>query len=53
MAEFFNMGGYGGYVWSAFGITTVVLLLNVIVPLRAGKQLMHEIKKKQQRETHS
>jgi heme exporter protein D len=26
MDEFFVMGGYGFYVWSAYGIATVVLL---------------------------
>ena len=26
MAEFFAMGGYGGYVWSAFGFAALVLL---------------------------
>lgn len=28
MHEFFTMGGYGGYVWSAFGLTAVVLAGN-------------------------
>ncbi|MEM9707037.1 MAG: heme exporter protein CcmD [Pseudomonadota bacterium] len=25
MAEFFAMGGYGGYVWSAYPVSVVVL----------------------------
>ncbi|MCG2633866.1 MAG: heme exporter protein CcmD [Gammaproteobacteria bacterium] len=29
MIEFLNMGGYGAYVWSAYGIGFVVLLANV------------------------
>lgn len=32
MAEFFHMGGYAFYVWSSFGITFFVLLLNLILP---------------------
>jgi heme exporter protein CcmD len=28
MTEFFSMGGDGAYVWSAYGITLVVLVLN-------------------------
>ena len=28
LQEFFKMGGYAGFVWSAYGLTTVVLLLN-------------------------
>ena len=26
--EFLQMGGYGKYVWSAYGLTAVVLLIN-------------------------
>lgn len=28
MSEFFIMGGHGAYVWSAYGITLAVLILN-------------------------
>lgn len=28
MMEFLAMGGHGGYVWSAYGITLIVLTLN-------------------------
>jgi len=28
LQEFFKMGGYASYVWSAYGLTLVVLLLN-------------------------
>ncbi|MCA8887805.1 MAG: heme exporter protein CcmD [Parvularculaceae bacterium] len=26
MAQFFSMDGYGGYVWSAYGLTAAVLI---------------------------
>ena len=29
MSEFLSMGGYGGYVWSSFGLTAIMLALNV------------------------
>jgi heme exporter protein D len=29
MSEFFSMGGHGAYVWSAYGITLAVLIVNV------------------------
>ena len=32
------MGGYAGYVWGAFGLTTVVLLLNVVLARRYHRQ---------------
>lgn len=38
-AEFIDMGGYGNYVWSSYGITLVVLVANVVIPwLDARKQ---------------
>jgi heme exporter protein D len=37
--EFFHMGGYAFYVWSAYGVTFVVLLANVIVPVMRAREL--------------
>ena len=33
LQEFFHMGGYGFYVWTSYGLTAIVLILNVIQPL--------------------
>jgi heme exporter protein D len=33
-SEFISMGGYGGYVWSAYGFAIFVLVINVIIPMR-------------------
>ena len=41
--EFLNMGGYGFYVWTSYGIALIVLLLNVILPLRQRKKLLNGI----------
>ena len=30
MSEFFHMGGYAFYVWGAFGITTLILIIEVM-----------------------
>ncbi len=48
-AEFLAMGGYGFYVWTAYGIALVVLLLNVVLPLLQRKQLLRELALKQKR----
>ncbi len=32
MAEFFHMGGYGFYVWSAYAVWLAVMILNVVQP---------------------
>jgi len=34
LTEFLHMGGYAFYAWTAYAITTVVLVLNVVVPIR-------------------
>jgi heme exporter protein D len=28
LRDFLHMGGYAGYVWTAYGLTTLVLVLN-------------------------
>ena len=33
LREFFHMGGYGFYVWSAYGVAFIVLVANVVVPM--------------------
>ena len=30
LAEFFAMGGYGFYVWGAYGLTAVLLVVEII-----------------------
>ena len=42
MAEFFHMGGYAVYVWSSIGITAVVLLLNIVLPLQRHREVLHQ-----------
>ena len=37
--EFLHMGGYGFYVWSAYGVAFVVLTANVIVPVLRAREL--------------
>mgnify|MGYP003985677525 FL=1 len=47
--EFFDMGGHGLYVWSAYAITLIVLGYNIVRPilmrnniLRNQKQLLKQ-----------
>jgi len=37
MSEFLAMGGYGGYIWGAYGVTFALLAIEVIV-LRKRKR---------------
>jgi heme exporter protein D len=48
--EFLQMGGYALYVWSSYGLGVVVLLLNTVLPMRHEKQIIQNLKKRQERE---
>jgi heme exporter protein D len=45
--EFFAMGGYALYVWPSYGLTLIVLLANIIIPVLQRKQFfINALKKK-------
>ncbi|EMW0563418.1 TPA: heme exporter protein CcmD [Vibrio parahaemolyticus] len=46
LSDFFAMGGYASYVWSAFGITFLSMFILLITSLRRGDALMKEVKAK-------
>jgi heme exporter protein CcmD len=35
LRDFLHMGGYGGFVWTAYGLTTLVLALNWVSARRS------------------
>lgn len=39
LSEFFNMGGYGSFIWSAYAISAVILVALTIVSLRQLKSI--------------
>jgi len=46
VSEFFSMDGHGAYVWSAYGITLAVVILNVWLArtkLRAALERAREL----------
>ena len=43
------MGGHGLYVWSAYGITALVLLQLLVWPLRSQRRLLRELRGEQRR----
>ena len=49
-ADFIAMGKHGPYVWSAYGITLVVVIANILAPIMRRKGLVEEIKRKAKRE---
>ena len=44
--NFFSMGGYAAYVWSAYGISFIVLFLNIFLAVRNERKTMDELKKR-------
>jgi len=51
LSDFFAMGGYASYVWSAFGITFLSMIILLIVSIRRGKSLLNEVQAKVDRQT--
>ncbi|TNC83890.1 MAG: heme exporter protein CcmD [Alcanivorax sp.] len=49
-ADFMAMGKHGPYVWSAYGITLLVVVANILAPVIRRKGLVEEIKRKAKRE---
>ena len=44
MNEFFAMGGYAIYVWSCFGITAIVLFLNLFLARKRHLKVLKKLK---------
>lgn len=42
-AEFLHMGGYALYVWSAWGVTAMVLTWNALAASRRERALLREL----------
>ena len=38
MSDFLSMGGYAWYVWGSYGVTAVVLILEVIALRRRARE---------------
>lgn len=43
LREFLHMGGYGLYVWGAYGLAAVVLILNAALPMQREKALLQSL----------
>ena len=44
MSEFFAMGGYGAYVWSAIAIFVVTLAIDAAAPLLKRRRVLRELR---------
>ncbi|MDQ7017438.1 MAG: heme exporter protein CcmD [Gammaproteobacteria bacterium] len=43
VSEFFHMGGYALYVWSSYGLTTVVMIALYLFAKRDQQQIKQQI----------
>jgi len=41
-AEFLAMGKHGFYVWLCYGITALVIIANILAPIRQRKKLIEQ-----------
>jgi heme exporter protein D len=48
--EALQMGGHGAYVWAAYGLTMLVLSINIIAPILKRRTLIKELKRSITRE---
>ena len=44
--EFLTMGGYAGYVWTAYGVATVVMIANAVAPVGRLRRIKAEIRRR-------
>lgn len=49
-SEFFHMGGYATFVWTSYGLTLIVFVLNIVSPVLQRKKIVSRIKKMIKRE---
>ena len=46
LSDFLHMGGYAGYVWSSFGLTAAVLLINFVGAKRQFNQRLAFVRRR-------
>jgi len=49
-SEFFEMGGYAFFVWTSYGITLLVIVLNIVMPVLHRRKVINRVKRAIRRE---
>ena len=44
-SEFIHMGGYGFYVWNAYGAVALLFLFNTLLPILRHRRLLRDARK--------
>ena len=50
MSDFWAMGGYGAYVWSAYAVFVIVLLADALMPLWQRRNTLRTLAARLRRE---
>jgi heme exporter protein D len=53
LQSFLHMGGYAMYVWPAYFLTLVVLILNVILPIKREGRFFRTLAERKRRQEKS
>lgn len=49
-SDFFNMGGYGFYVWLSYGISFIAIVALIIQSIKQRKIVLRNVQREAQRE---
>lgn len=49
-SEFLAMGRHGVYVWSAYGITALIIIYNILQPIVQRKKILKEQRQRLRRD---
>ncbi|OOF35708.1 heme exporter protein CcmD [Rodentibacter heidelbergensis] len=49
-SDFFNMGGYGFYVWLSYGISFIAIVALIIQSIKQRKSVLRNVQRETQRE---
>jgi heme exporter protein D len=44
-SEFVHMGGYGFYVWNAYGAVALLFVFNTVIPILRHRRLLRDARK--------
>ena len=50
MADLLNMGGYAGFVWSAYAVFFIVLAIDAIAPMLQRRRALKDLQGRMRRE---
>ena len=50
LESFLDMGGYARYVWPAYGLTLIILVVNLILPLLRERSLLRKLDERRRME---